>query len=77
VSNLCALAVSPIGDRRRLTYPWGMHSEHIMRCVNYQGTLRVEKAIDLLTGRVIELYVCFNCGRRSEGAEPRPMTTAA
>ena len=52
-----------------------MYNDHIMRFANYQGTLRVEKAIDLLTGRVIELYVCFNCGRRSEGA--KPITTAA
>ena len=54
-----------------------MYNDHIMRFANYQGTLRVEKAIDLLTGRVIELYVCFNCRRRSECAEPRPMTAAA
>ena len=54
-----------------------MHNDHIMRCVKYQGTLRVEKAIDLLTGRVIELYVCFNCGRHSECAKLRLMTTAA
>ena len=40
-----------------------MHNDHILRFAKYQGTLRVEKAIDLLTGRVIELYVCFNCKR--------------
>ena len=34
-------------------------------------------AIDLLTGRVIELYVCFNCERRAECAKLRLMTTAA
>ena len=48
-----------------------MHNDHIVRCVKYEGTRRVEKAIDLLTGRVIELYVCFNCGPRSECADPR------
>ena len=77
VSNPGALAVSPIGTGGDSTYPWSMHNEHTMRCKKCQGTLRVETAIDLLTGLVIELYVCFNCGRRSERAKPRPMTTAA
>ena len=66
MSNPCALAVSPIGDRGRFDVVLCMYNDHIMRFAKYQGTLRVEKAIDLLTGRVIELYVCFNCGRHSE-----------
>ena len=77
MSNPCALAVSPIGDPRRCAYLGVMHNEHTTRCGKCQGTLRVETTIDLFAGLIIEQYVCFNCGRRSECAKPRPMTAAA
>ena len=47
------------------------------RCQKCQGSLRLETAIDLVSGIRILQYVCFNCGRRwHEEKEPRPLSAA-
>lgn len=49
----------------------------LWRCQKCQGRLRLETAIDFVTGVRIAQYVCFNCGRRwHEKDEPRPLTAA-
>jgi hypothetical protein len=48
-----------------------------MRCWKCEGTLRLERAIDMQCGVSILLYACFNCGRRwHAGDKARPVTAA-
>jgi len=44
-------------------------------CEKCQGTLGVDREVDLLTGMALTVYRCINCGRRTllEG-DPRPLT---
>ncbi len=51
--------------------PWGpMHT-----CDKCNGTMYLERAIDMDAGLVITVLACLNCGRRKAAdAEPRPLT---
>lgn len=45
------------------------------RCDKCQGTVRIERGVDLNSGLAIYILVCFNCGRRKPAEkEPRPIT---
>ena len=44
-------------------------------CEKCQGTLGIDREVDMLTGMSLIVYRCINCGRRTrlEG-DPRPLT---
>jgi len=44
-------------------------------CDKCQGTMLLERAVDLNAGLVITVLACLNCGRRKAvEQEPRPLT---
>ncbi len=44
-------------------------------CDKCQGTMLLERAVDMDAGLVIAVFACLNCGRRKAAErEPRPMT---
>jgi hypothetical protein len=46
-------------------------------CDKCQGTIRLERAVDMSAGLAITVFACLNCGRRKAAeAEPRPLTAA-
>jgi len=43
-------------------------------CEKCQGTLGVDREVDLLTGMTLMVYRCINCGRRTHMERiPRPL----
>jgi hypothetical protein len=45
------------------------------RCDKCQGTVRIERCVDLNSGLAISIFVCFNCGKRKPAdKEPHPIT---
>ena len=44
-------------------------------CEKCQGTLVQDREVDLLTGMVLNVNLCINCGRRTSlGQDPRPLS---
>lgn len=43
-------------------------------CEKCQGSMIVERAVDMEVGLAIHLYVCLNCGKRvSAEKDPQPL----
>lgn len=49
---------------------------HAMKtCDKCQGSMLIERAVDLNAGLAITVFACLNCGRRQAAErEPRPIT---
>ena len=51
------------------------YGECMKTCDKCQGTMLLERAVDLNAGLVITVLACLNCGRRKAvETEPRPLT---
>lgn len=51
------------------------YGEAMKTCDKCQGTMLLERAVDLNAGLVITVLACLNCGRRRPvEQQPRPIT---
>jgi len=52
-----------------------LHVDHV--CDKCQGTLVLDREVDLLTGMTLCVSLCINCGRRRKvEKDPKPLTAS-